>query len=63
MMNACDAKKEEKAVQTQDAIENILNRKSVRKYTDQPVEVEKVQLLLKAAMAAPVVRIIVLGNL
>ena len=52
-MNGCDTKKEQGANQTQTPIENILSRKSVRKYTDQPVEKEKVQLLLRAAMAAP----------
>ena len=35
------------------AIENILARKSVRAFTPKPVENEKVDLLLKAAMAAP----------
>ncbi|WP_455673665.1 nitroreductase family protein [Phocaeicola sp.] len=35
------------------AIENIMSRKSVRAYTAKPVEKEKVEILLKAAMAAP----------
>ena len=35
------------------AIENILARKSVRAYTPKPVENGKVDLLVKAAMAAP----------
>lgn len=52
-MNACNSQKEKTTVQTQDAIENIFARKSVRKYAEKPVEQEKVQLLLKAAMAAP----------
>lgn len=34
-------------------IEAILNRHSVRKFTEQPVEEEKLQLVLKAAMQAP----------
>lgn len=34
-------------------IETIFSRRSIRKYTDQPVEPEKLELLLKAAMAAP----------
>ncbi len=34
-------------------LETILRRRSIRKYTDQPVEPEKLDLLLKAAMAAP----------
>ena len=35
------------------AIENILNRKSVRKYSDKKVEQEKIDTILKCAMAAP----------
>lgn len=35
------------------AIENIMARKSVRSYTSKPVEKEKVEIMLKAAMAAP----------
>lgn len=31
----------------------IFKRTSVRKYTDRPIEAEKVELLLRAAMAAP----------
>ncbi|MBI4731474.1 MAG: nitroreductase family protein [Chloroflexi bacterium] len=31
----------------------IFRRRSIRKYTDRPVETEKLELLLKAAMAAP----------
>lgn len=31
----------------------IFRRRSIRKYTDQPVEPEKLDLMLKAAMAAP----------
>ena len=34
-------------------IDFILRRRSIRKYTSQPVEPEKLELLLKAAMAAP----------
>jgi len=34
-------------------LEIIFRRRSIRKYTDQPVEPEKLDLLLKAAMAAP----------
>ena len=37
----------------QAAIENIMTRTSIRQYKDQPVEQEKVDILLKAAMAAP----------
>ena len=34
-------------------LENIFTRRSIRKYTEQPVEPEKLDLLLKAGMAAP----------
>ncbi len=34
-------------------VDNILSRKSVRKYTAQKVEQEKIDIILKAAMAAP----------
>ena len=34
-------------------IETILRRRSIRKYTGQPVELEKIDLLLQAGMAAP----------
>ena len=34
-------------------LETIFRRRSIRKYTDQSVEPEKLELLLKAAMAAP----------
>lgn len=36
-----------------EVIYTIFKRRSVRKFTDQPVEREKLQLLLQAAMAAP----------
>ena len=35
------------------AIENIMTRTNIRQYKDQPVEQEKVDIMLKAAMAAP----------
>lgn len=34
-------------------LDNLFRRRSIRKYTDQPVELEKLELLVKAAMAAP----------
>ena len=34
-------------------LDSIFRRRSIRKYTDQPVEPEKLDLLLQAAMAAP----------
>ena len=35
------------------AIENILTRRSIRSYTDQDVEPEKIEAVLEAGMAAP----------
>ena len=35
------------------AIENIMTRTSVRKFKNQPVETEKIETMLRAAMAAP----------
>lgn len=34
-------------------INTMINRKSVRKYTDQPIEQDKIELLLKAGMSGP----------
>ena len=34
-------------------VPNLFARRSIRRYTEQPVEEEKVQVLLQAAMAAP----------
>ena len=53
MATSCNSGNSEQKIQTQDAIENIMSRKSVRKYLPKPVEKEKVQTLLKAGMAAP----------
>lgn len=36
-----------------EVIDTIFKRRSIRKFTDQPVEREKLELLLQAAMAAP----------
>ena len=41
----------------------IFHRTSIRKYTDQPVEQEKIELLMRAAMAAPSAEISSLGVL
>ncbi len=41
------------ATVNQAAIENIMTRTSIRQYKDQPVEQEKIDIMLKAAMAAP----------
>lgn len=53
MTIACNSEKKEGKFQTQDALENIFARKSVRKYLPKPVEKEKLEILLKAGMAAP----------
>lgn len=53
VMAACNSEKKEGKFQTQDALETIFARKSVRKYLSKPVEKEKVELLMKAGMAAP----------
>lgn len=52
-MTACDSQKQDGKFQTQDALENIFARKSVRKYLPKPVEKEKLEFILKAGMAAP----------
>ena len=38
---------------SQAVLDNILSRKSVRSYTDEPVSPEQVETILRAAMAAP----------
>lgn len=53
MVTSCNSGNGDQKIQTQDAIENIMSRKSVRKFLPKPVEKEKVQTLLKAGMAAP----------
>lgn len=53
MATSCNSEKKDGKFQTQDALENIFARKSVRKYLAKPVEEDKVRLLLKAGMAAP----------
>ena len=45
--------KTQNEVQDQGAIETIFARKSVRSFLPDPVEEEKIELLLKAGMAAP----------
>lgn len=52
-MIACNSNPKDPKLQTRDALENIFSRKSVRKFLAQPVEEEKVQLLLKAGMSGP----------
>ncbi len=59
MLGACTTQEGEKqeattdATENQAAIENIMTRTSIRQYKDQPVEQEKIDIMLKAAMAAP----------
>ena len=48
-----EPKQDVAALKQQGVLENIFQRKSVRDYTSQPVEEEKINTLLKAAMAAP----------
>ena len=42
--------------ETADALDVIMTRASVRSYTNQPVEKDKIDNMLKAAMAAPTAR-------
>ena len=60
MLGSCTTQQGEKqetstsqATVNQAAIENIMTRTSIRQYKDQPVEQEKIDIMLKAAMAAP----------
>lgn len=57
-LTSCGGSAEAPATQSsnsnaKDAIENMMTRTSVREYTDQIVEDEKVEQILRAAMAAP----------
>lgn len=52
-MTMCNSEQKTGALETRDALETIFSRKSVRKFLPQPVEKEKLELLLKAGMAAP----------
>lgn len=53
-MESCqNMDKNENIKKEKSAIEIIMARKSVRSYTSRPVEKEKVDIMLKAAMAAP----------
>ena len=53
MENCQNMDKNENTKEEKNAIEIIMTRKSVRAYTSRPVEKEKVDIMLKAAMAAP----------
>lgn len=52
-MIACNSEQKKSDLNTRDALENIFSRKSVRKFLPKPVEKEKLELILKAGMAAP----------
>lgn len=47
------AKQDDTNTSNESVMENILTRTSIRDYTDQPVEDEKIEQMLRAAMAAP----------
>lgn len=56
VLSACGSKKDTEEVKVDNAavvMENILNRKSVRSYTSQPIGRDTIQNILRAAMAAP----------
>ena len=46
----------ETKAETADALDVIMTRASVRSYTDKPISTDKVEKMLKAAMAAPTAR-------
>ena len=54
-MSACSSTKEEKGTSETGnaALDNIFARKSVRTYLNKGVEKEKIDLMLRAGMAAP----------
>ena len=51
--DCCKQEGEQKACCKNNVIESIMTRTSIRKFKDQPVEAEKVETMLRAAMAAP----------
>ena len=53
VMTACNTKDNAGKYHTQDAMDAIFARTSIRSYQPQAVEEEKIELLLKAGMAAP----------
>lgn len=54
VMIACNNNTESKdSKEENQTLETIFNRKSVRKYTQRPVEKEKLEMLVRAGMAAP----------
>ena len=53
VMTACNTKDNAGKYHTQDAMDAIFARTSIRSYQPQAVEEEKIELLLRAGMAAP----------
>lgn len=50
---ACNGTETKESDSSNQTLETIFNRKSVRKYTERPVEKEKLETLVRAGMAAP----------
>ncbi|RGP15093.1 nitroreductase family protein [Parabacteroides gordonii] len=50
---ACNGTETKESDGSNQTLETIFNRKSVRKYTERPVEKEKLETLVRAGMAAP----------
>ena len=50
---ACNGTETKESEGSNQTLETIFNRKSVRKYTERPVEKEKLETLVRAGMAAP----------
>ncbi|WP_293712339.1 nitroreductase family protein [uncultured Parabacteroides sp.] len=50
---ACNGTETQESGDSNQTLETIFNRKSVRKYTERPVEKEKLETLVRAGMAAP----------
>lgn len=50
---ACNGTETKEGGDSNQTLETIFNRKSVRKYTERPVEKEKLETLVRAGMAAP----------
>lgn len=50
---ACNGTETKESDGSNQTLETIFNRKSIRKYTERPVEKEKLETLVRAGMAAP----------
>ena len=54
MLTACNGQSEVKNESSDNGmLETIMTRTNIRQYTDQPVEKEKIEAMLRAGMAAP----------